>query len=120
MGLQCGLDRTLDEVVDDDLRRVVGAGCLALPRGRVEVRASGWRDDFIVVLRGDVCAVPVDGEVLFGEREAGFEQALVDGAELAHLEAAEVDRPRGLVDGVLAEEFLEGGADHAVGESDAR
>lgn len=110
------LDRALDKVVDDDLRRVVRAGGLALTGGGVEVGLAGSHDDLLALRRGQEDAVLVDGEVRLGEGERRFEQTFVNGAELAHLQRAEVDRARHAVLRLLGEHRLQGGAHHVVGQ----
>lgn len=72
---------------------------------------------FFTGLARAVEAVLIDGEVGLGDGEFALQQALVDGAELADAQAAEIDRPPA-VRSVNDEEALEDPSHDLVGERD--
>jgi len=88
--------RVLDDVLDDELRRVVRAGGLALAAVGDQIQVAGLAA-LLGVLAGSLRGRPQvaalaahDGHRPIGLGQAVLQQALVDAAEVAHAQVAEV------------------------------
>ena len=92
------VERVVEQVLDGEGLREVGAGCLAGPRSVVEVNVACVDDD-VAMSSGCRDEVPlgVESEVVRGNRQARLEQALVDRAELANRQAPEINWPNDAV-----------------------
>jgi len=84
----------------------------------VEVDGSCGRVDVIAIAGRHPRVGLVDSQVLRRERQCTFQQSLVDGAEFADAQGAEVDRPEHPIGVRVQEHALQGGAEYPVGQFD--
>jgi hypothetical protein len=76
--------RGVEEVLDSERFGEIRARCLTGSADGVVVHLARVHEHLVAGPGGDVHVFFVDGEVDIGDAQAGFEQTLVDRAELSH------------------------------------